>query len=262
VVVDGGDDLGEARVPRPLAHSVDARVHAARARTHGGEAVGGRQAVVVVGVELEDGIGPGGRHQTHVALDVVGSEDPERVGQVDAVDFQLAQELDHGEDVVERVAHSVRPVLQVDVHRQALAAGVTDGLADPAPVPLGRHVELAATVALRSLDQEVEHAPARLDDPVDGRGAVAVAEDLDAGAQALLARPLGDQAGGLAFPLGDAAGRDLDAVDSHVLQQQPRQLQLFRRGVGHVRGLLSVTQGHVHHGDAIRIGTLHGGSQG
>ena len=174
------------------------------------------------------------------------------------MDIPLSQVLDHRENVVEGVAHPVGPVLEPDIHGQALPSRVADRLVHPVPMALGRHAELSTAVAFRPLDQEVHHPPTRIDDPVDGCRPVAVAEDLDPVAYVFLVRPIGDEFGRVAFSLRDPGGSDFDAVDPNLFQEHPRELELLRGRIGHVGGLLPVTEGRVHDGDPVRIGSLPG----
>jgi hypothetical protein len=79
-------------------------------------------------------------------------------------------------------------------------------------------------------------------------------QDLDALDPALLARPVGDAAGGGGLALGDLDLGDLDPVHLHLGEQQPRQLELLLRPIGDVRRLFAVAQGRVHYLDSLFIG--------
>jgi hypothetical protein len=103
-------------------------------------------------------VAPGVGHQADVARGLVRREGPQRVGQVDALDGQLAQRLHHREDVVEGIAHAVRPVFEVDVHRDARLVGGEDRLLHALAVLLGCLAELFAAVLFRTFGQQVHHA--------------------------------------------------------------------------------------------------------
>ena len=253
VVVDRGDDFRQRRIARSFAHAVHAGVDTAGAGADRRQAIRGGEAVVVVAVVLEVDGGKRRGHQADEARHVLGRENAEGVREVDPGDPQLAQLLDHREDVVEGVADAVGPVLEVDVDGEALAAGVADRVGDPGAVLGGLEAELLEAMAFGALRQQVDHLAAGLADPVDGFLAVAVAQHLDALDQARGLRPFRDGPGALHLPHRDAGRGDLDAVDLQVGEQHARELQLLGRRIGDVRGLLAVAQRRVHHRDVARL---------
>ena len=189
------------------------------------------------------------RHQAHISADILGRKDAESVGQVDAGHPQSAQQLNLGEDVVEGIANPIRPVLEIDVDRKPPASRIAYCFLDLGAVFFGGQSQLAATMLLRTLGEQVQHLPPHIGDPIHGHLMVAVAEHLYALNDPGLAGPFSDGASGLPFPFGNPRGGDLDAVHLEFQQQHLCELELFGRRVGDVRSLLPIAQGRVHDGD-------------
>ena len=217
VVVDRGDHLGErselpARSPMPFTLVWTPRAPArdrprgssrSRVRSRCGRGTRSRRRARSSSSGRRSGSPSSGERMPRVS------------GQIDAGDAQLAQQLDHREDVVEGVAHAVRPVLEVDVDGEPLATRVADRLRD-AGAMLARASGRAVARQWRSepfVSRFIDLAARPRSDPVDGFLAVAVAEHLDALDQARRARPAVIACAALTLAVGDAGRCDLDAVD-------------------------------------------------
>ena len=223
VIVKGGDYLGEGRVARAFSHGVDAGVDAPGSGLHSGQAVGRGEAVVVVAVEFEIDLGPGSCHQPDVASGVAGRENAQGVGQVDARHPEFAQMLHEGEDVVEGIAHPARPILEIDVDRQAFAPGIADSFFDSGSMLLGAEPELLPAVFLGSLGQEVQDFAPHIGDPVHRGLAVAEAQDFHALDHPGLAGPRGDGPGRFALAFGYPSRGDFDAIDLGYLKASAKR---------------------------------------
>ena len=241
--------LRQGRIARPFAQAVDRAMHRRRARRRGGQHIGRRQAIVVVGVEVEPGLRKAPDHVAHGVRDPLRGHDPERIRQHEVGDTAVRQTLHQAVDIARLVLIAVGPVLQVDVDLEAACQGDGDRFAHVRRVFVQGLAELTATVRLAALGEQVQHPPPGAGDPLHAAPPVHEPQHLHALRQPARGRPIDDPGQRVLLPRRDPRRGHLDAVHPHQVQQRLGDVHLFVRGEGHPMGLLAVAKRRVHDQD-------------
>ena len=155
-------------------------------------------------------------------------------------------------DVLRRILHAVRPVLQIEVDADALAGSIFQLLTNVADMLFGSLVKLLRAVFQRALRQQVHHTPTTIVNPIYRLSAVDESKHLypiQTSYLAGIATYLGDC---FALTFRDACRSHLDAIDVQVVKQLSRHHHLFVRQKRHTIGLLAVAQRRVHNLDERR----------
>ena len=238
------DDLhaGERGVATTFAKPVDGDVETMGTAIDGGQGVRHGQVVVVVGVEVEVGVGVVLHHLPHIVNHLQRIHNAERVGQHKTPNAGIDEGIHQLIDVLRRVLHTVRPVLQIEVHDDAALMSVGHFLSDVFDVLFRRLAQLLRAVLQRTLGQQVNHPTAAVGNPVDASVPVDEAEHLH---PVYIAGLLGIAANHLhAVPLtvADACRPHLNAVDVEVVQQHTGYHQFLVRQERDAIGLLAVAE--------------------
>ena len=107
--VDG--DLRQGGIAGALAETVDGAVHRRRPGPGRGQDVGGGQAIVVVGVEIEAQPRKALDHVAHGGGDRLRGHDAQGIGQHDVAQARVRQPLHQTVDIVAAIPIAVRPIL-------------------------------------------------------------------------------------------------------------------------------------------------------
>ena len=230
----GKGDLGQVGVAGPFAHPVDGALDPVRAGSHRGDRRRGREAEVVVAVEVDRLVRA---KPAACAADELGDRfgrcDSERVDDHDLVRARLDRRLVHGLEV-RRVC--ARPVDAEERNPDPLLDRERDRVHDPLQHRLAVDSE---RLELEVRDRGFDHARAdaqldqRLHVGVDGAG-----EAPDLGFQTGVA----DQLDGAPVVRGHAREPGLDPLDPELVEPA-RQLELFLRRQHDPDGLLPVAEG-------------------
>ncbi len=137
--------------------------------------------------------------------------------------------------------------------------GVADGRAHVGDMLFQGLAELAVTVLLAALGEQIDDPPAGTADPVHALPAVDEAQHLDATREVAPLGPVDDLRHRIGLAAGDPRRGHLDAIDPHQFQQCLGEIDLFVRRKGHALGLLAVAQGGVHDED-VAAGLAHAGA--
>ena len=111
---------------------------------------------------------------------------------------------------------------------------------------LGCLVELVGAVLQRTLCQQIDHASATVEYPLDRLAAVYETENLDAFQAANLAGIAANHPDGLLLALRHSGRSHLDAVYIDIVEQLAGYHQLLVRQEAHAIGLFAIAQGRVH----------------
>ena len=117
-------------------------------------------------MEIEVRVRITANHLAHVLHTLQWVQATQSIRKQEALDRQLHQLVHHREKIVTTVAHSARPVLQVEIYGEILAQGIVDGLLDMSEMLLWRHLELLGAVLVATLRQEVDDMTAAFSNPV------------------------------------------------------------------------------------------------
>ena len=209
-------------------------MHPARSRPNGRDSARGRDAEIVVAVEVHRHVDEIDRDADQL-LDRLGRRDPERV---DDDDF-LRPGLDRsGVDTLVEVALGPRRVDAEERRMNAVLVGETHGARDALEHLLARDADrIELQVGDRRLDHREPHS--QLDERLQvGRHGAREAPDLGPESRG------GDQLDRAPVVVGDAREAGLDAVDPELVEQ-PRDLELLLGIEHHTDGLLAVAQRRV-----------------
>ena len=229
-----------------FAKSIDGDVQPLGTAEDSCQRVGHRQVVVVVGMEVEVGIGITLDHLTEVFDALQGVHDTERVGQHEATDATVAEGIHELIDIEGRVFHAVRPVFEVEIDGESLLTGIVYLTEDILDMGLGRLLQLFLTMAQRAFRQEVDGLAATTPDPIDTLAAVHETEYFDMFEFVDLLRIAADHADGLFLTFGDTGRGHLDAIDIEVVEEHTGDDELLVGQETDTAGLLTVAQGGVH----------------
>ena len=149
-----------------LTQTIHGNVKTLGAAQYGSQRVAHRQIVVIMGMEVEVRVRITANHLAHVLHTLQWVQDTQSIRKQEALDRQLHQLVHHREEIVTTVAHSARPVLQVEIYGEILAQGIVDGLLDMSEMLLRRHLELLGAVLVATLRQEVDDVTAAFSNPV------------------------------------------------------------------------------------------------
>ena len=149
-----------------LTQTIHGNMEALGAAQYGSQRVAHSQIVVVMGMEVEVRIRITAHHLAHIFHTLQWVENTQRIRKKEALDRQFYQLIHHHEEIVTTVAHSARPVLQVEIYGEILAQGIVDGLLDMSEMLLWRHLELLGAVLVATLRQEVDDMTAAFSNPV------------------------------------------------------------------------------------------------
>ena len=136
----------ERRITTTLAKTIDGDVESFRTTERCCQRIADGQVVVVVGVEVEVGIGIALEHLAEVLDTLQGIHDAQRIGQHKTTDADVAKHIHRLIYILRRVLHTIRPVLEVEVHDQPLATGVFHLTTDILHMLLGRLAQLFPTM--------------------------------------------------------------------------------------------------------------------
>ena len=104
-----------------LAQAIHGNMKTLGTTQYGSQRVAHRQIVVVVGMEVEVRVWITANHLSHVLHTLQWVQDTQSIRKQEALDRQLHQLVHHREEIVTAVAHTARPVLQVEIHCEILA---------------------------------------------------------------------------------------------------------------------------------------------
>ena len=127
-------------------------------------------------LKLRSGITVG--HGFHVLIRVEGIENAQRIRQQISQDALVFECVHHVPDIVATVAHSLRPILEIEVHIHALGMGISDHIFYISDMLLRRFLQLVLAVAEGSFGQQVDGLTTTLCDPVDGFCSINKSQDL------------------------------------------------------------------------------------
>ena len=130
LVVQYGNHARQWRIARPLAETVDGRMNAVYSRFYRRHHIGDRQVIIVVRMEIEPDIRITPDHLAAKSIRIVGIEDPQRIGNHETSDRSTAQGIHHIEHVLRRMDHTVGPIFQIKVHRNAHPRSLRNRRAD------------------------------------------------------------------------------------------------------------------------------------
>ena len=136
-----------------LTKTVHRHVQTFRTTQGSGERVRHGEVVVVMGVEVEMCIWIALHHLTEVLDTLQGIHNTQRVGQHKPPDADVAEGVHHLIDIERRFLHTVRPVLEVEVHGHLFLTGVLHRLDDVLDMLLGRFLQLLLTMTQRAFRQ-------------------------------------------------------------------------------------------------------------
>ena len=237
----------QRRIAGAFAQAVDGDMNPVETRTHGGGGVGHGQVVIVMGVEIEAQMRIT-RHQIAAeTFGLIGIEHAQRVGAQEPLHGSVGQSVEHGIDVVGRMAHAVGPVLEVEVHPHVPVDSRQDFGADIRQMLFGRAAQLPFAMLAGAFGQQIHHAASGRAQPIERQPAVDEPEGLDALRIALGGGPLGNGTHGLLFALRDPRRGNLDAADTQFLQQEPGDGELLAGVERNTRRLLAVAQRRIHY---------------
>ena len=230
-----------AALPQP----VHRHVQSLRAAQHGGEGVRHREIVVVVGMEIEVGVGIAFHHLPEVLDALQGIHDAQSVRQHKAPDAAVAEGIHQLIDIEGRILHAVRPVLQVEVHRDTLLAGILHLLTDILDMFFRCLLELLGAVFQRTLCQQVHRLAATVGYPVDALSTIHKPEHFHALQLVDLLCIATDHADCLLLAFRHPSRRHLDTIHVEVVQQHTGYHQFLMRKKRDTAGLFSVAQRRV-----------------
>ena len=124
------------------------------------------QIVVVVGMEIEVRVRITANHLTHILHTLQWIQDTQSIRKQEALDWQFHQLVHHHEEIVTAIAHTARPVLQIEIYGEILAQSIVDGLLDMSEMLLRRHLELLGAVLVATLRQEIDDMTAAFGNPI------------------------------------------------------------------------------------------------
>ena len=247
VVVQDAQGAGQGQVAGPFSQAVHRGVDALHAGLQGLYAVGGRQVVVVVGVEVEVKGGVALHHPAAEVGGLPGAQYPQRIRQHEALHGSVLQVVHQEVHIFRGVEHSVGPVLQVQVHREAFPAGQFQFPQDVFQMLLRGFPQLPVQVAEGTLGKEVHALAPHAGNPVHGGSVVHESQYLHLAQMAAGGSPVADFGTGIPFA-GRHAGRPhLNPVHLQLLQQQAGNGQLLVGIERDTGGLLPVPEGGIHH---------------
>ena len=149
-----------------FAQTIHGNVKTLGATQYGSQRVAHRQIVVIMGMEVEVRVRITANHLAHVLHTLQWVQDTQSIRKQEALDRQLHQLVHHHEEIVTAVAHTARPVLQIEIYSEILAQSIVDGLLDMIEMLLRRHLELLGAVLVATLRQEVDDVTAAFSNPV------------------------------------------------------------------------------------------------
>ena len=220
-------------------------MQAADARLDGFERIGGREIVIVVGMEVETDSRITFHHLPAELARLGRIQDAQRVGQHDPLDGRVLQGVDEIEHIFRRVDHPVGPVLQVDIDLHAFGNGEVDVPEDVVPVLPGCLPKLAGHMTEGTFREQVHHLAAGLPDPVHREAAVHEAQGFHGVEPAAGEGPGADLGKGFLLAAGNPRRGHLDPIDLQFFQQQARDRELLVRVERDAGGLLAVTEGGI-----------------
>ena len=154
------------RIAAALAQAIHGDMESLGTAQHGCQRVAHSQIVVVVGMEIEVRVRITANHLTHILHTLQWVQDTQSIRKQEALDWQFHQLVHHHEEIVTAVAHTTRPVLQVEIYGETFAQSIIDGLLDMNEMLLRRHLELLGTVLVTTLRQEVDDMTAAFGNPI------------------------------------------------------------------------------------------------
>ena len=113
--------LRQGGIAGPLAQAVDRAMHRRRARLGGGQYVGGGQAIVVMGVEVEFEPGEAPDHVPHGERDPLRGHHPQGIRQHEMGDTAARQVLHQAIDIARVILVAIGPVLEIQIDLESLA---------------------------------------------------------------------------------------------------------------------------------------------
>ena len=154
------------RIAAALAQAIHGDMETLGTAQYGCQRVAHCQIVVVVGMEIEVRVRITANHLTHILHTLQWVQDTQSIRQQETLDRQLYQLVHHHEEIVTAVAHTARPILQVEIHGEILAQSIVDGLLDMSEMLLRRHLELLGAVLIATLSQEVDDMTTAFGNPI------------------------------------------------------------------------------------------------
>ena len=127
-----------AALPQPI----DGHMEPLRTTEHRCQRVGDGQIVVVMGVEVEVGIGIALDHLAEILDALQGIHDAKGIRQHEAADADVAKGIHQLVDVEGRILHAVRPILEVKIDGESFRAGVLHLATDIIDMLLGFLLQL------------------------------------------------------------------------------------------------------------------------
>ena len=156
----------QRRIAAALAQTIHGNVKTLGTAQYGCQRVAHSQIVVVVGMEIEVRVRITANHLAHILHTLQWVQDTQSIRKQEALDWQFHQLIHHHEEIVTAVAHTTRPVLQIEIYGEILAQSIVDGLLDMSEMLLRRHLELLGAVLVATLRQEVDDMTAAFGNPI------------------------------------------------------------------------------------------------
>ena len=242
MIVDGHDELSEGLVSGSFPESVYGDMNASDAGFDSGEAVGGHETVIIVSMEIQEGVGHDGIDPVEIFCDLIRSKDSERIREHDAFDIHGGERLQEFVQISEGMQHSVGPVFQIDIDFQTDFSGIFDFSADIVEMLSRLFFELDAAMIFGTLRQEIEYGSAAFMNPVCGFSPVDESEDFHSVETPFMFRPFEDGGQSGFLPVGDPCGADFEPVDMQVGNEKTGDLEFFRGSVSDAGSLFAVAQ--------------------
>ena len=213
---------------------------------HGGQRVRNGQIVVVVCVEIKVGISIPLNHLAEVLHALQRVHNSQRIGQHKSTDAHIAERIHQLINIVRRLIHAVAPILEIQVHDDALRVGVLHLADDIIDMLLGRLLQLIGTMFQRALGQQIQRFAATLGSPVNTLAAIDKSQHLyplqlvDTGGIAA------NHLHRLFLTLAHSRRCHFYAVYVQVVKQHTGDDQLLVRQKTHAAGLFAIAQRRVH----------------
>ena len=148
-------------------------------------------------------------------------------------------------DIRGRILHAIRPILQIQVHGDAFAAGIFHLAADVLDMLIGGLLELLGAMLQRAFRQQVQRLTSTFGNPVHTLAVIHEAEHLYPIQLVDLLCITADHLYGLFLAVGDTGRSHLDTVHIQIVQQHTGHHEFLMRQEGYTTGLLAVAQGGI-----------------